>query len=371
MAERRRIIEGTWKCSSCDTADIPGGTKVCPVCGNPREDDEAKFDFGKRDEKTGKSSKESVTDADALALAGAGADWYCASCCGANRGDAEKCKICGDSDPTSRLAKKPEKPKNAAPKGPPAPPPASGAGKAAAGMGLMGCLVGGGFLLIGAVIVAAIVATMWTTSADGKVTAMHWERAIQTETFTLVSGKTGWKGDLKVVPSKLPKSGAGEVIGVDNLRSCNRLEKSPKKCEMVNKDVACGTEEKCEVKDKGNGFAEEVCTDVTKYCKEKVEECKEAVFDEKCTYDTYEWKSAGPVATSKGDDNKPAWPTTAAAGALDRQVKTEKYVLTVTSDGTTNTFEPSKEASFTRFSTGQSVVVTTNALGAVTDVTPK
>lgn len=370
MAERRRIIEGTWKCSSCDTADIPGSSKVCPVCANPREDDEAKFDFGKRDA-SGKSDKESVADAAALELANAGADWYCASCCGANRGDAEKCKICGDSDPTSRLAKKPEKPK-AAPPGPPPPPAAAGgAGKAAAGMGLAGCLVGGFALTVLLVVGGLIMATMWTTSAEGKVASLHWERTVQTETFTPVQGKTGWKSDLKVVPSKLPTAGKGEVIGVDNLRSCTRLEKSPKKCEMVDKKVECGTEEKCEVKDKGNGFAEEICKDVTKYCQQKVEECKEAVIDDKCTYDTYEWKKAGAPAASKGDDNKPAWPAVAAAGALDRQVKTEKYVVTVTADKVTNTYEPTTEAAFTKYSVGQSVVVTTNALGAVTDVKPK
>ena len=238
-------------------------------------------------------------------------------------------------------------------------------------MGMAGCVVGGVFLLVGLVIIGFIVAAMWTSSADGKVASLHWERTVQTETFTPVQGVTGWKGDLKVVPSKLPKAGAGEVIGVDNLRGCTRLEKSPKKCAMVDKKVECGTEEKCEVKDKGNGFAEEVCKDVTKYCDKKVEECKDAVIDDKCTYDTYAWKSAGAPAASKGDDNKPAWPAVAAPGAMDRQVKTEKYVVTVTADKATSAYEPTTEAAFTKFSVGQAVVVTTNALGSVTDVKPK
>ena len=56
---------------------------------------------------------------------------------------------------------------------------------------------------------------------------------------------------------------------------------------------------------------------------------------------------------------------------MDRQVKTEKYVVTVTADKATHTYEPTTEAAFTKFSTGQSVVVTTNALGAVTEVKPK
>lgn len=369
MAERRRIIEGTWKCSSCDQADIPGSVKICPTCGNPREDDEAKFDFGKRDA-SGKSSAETVTDTSKLELAGAGADWFCASCGAANRGDAEKCKVCGDGDPDSRLAKKPEKPKNPPKGAPPPPPPASSGGKGAA-MGAAGCLVLAFAVAVVVVVGGFVVAALWTTSSAGSVAAMHWERAIQTETFTPVTGKTGWKTDLKLVPSKMPTNGAGEVSGVDNLRLCVTGEKSPKKCETKKKSVQCGTEEKCEVKDKGNGFAEEVCTDVPKMCDQDVQECKEAVIDDKCTYDTYEWKPASAPATAKGDDNMPKWPAVPGAGALDRQTKTEKYVVTVSADGATNTYEPTSEAGFKKFSVGEKVVVTTNALGSVTDVEPK
>ena len=370
MAERRRIIEGTWTCSSCEAADIAGSVKICPTCGNPREDEEATFDFGKLDA-SGKSSKETVTDASKLELAGAGADWFCASCGGANRGDAEKCKVCGDGDPASRLARKPAKPKNA-PKGPPAPPaaPEKSGGKGAA-MGVAGCLVLAFALAVVVVVGGLIVAAMWTTSSAGSVTAMHWERAIQTETFTPVTGKTGWKSDLKLVASRMPSNGVNEVIGVDNLRSCVTGEKSPKKCENKKKSVQCGTEEKCEVKDKGNGFAEEVCTDVPKMCDQDVQECTEAVIDDKCTYDTYAWKAVGAPATVSGDDNAPKWPAVAGAGALDRQTKTEKYVVTVSAEGATNTYEPTTEAGFTKFSVGEKVVVTTNALGSVTDVEPK
>lgn len=365
MGERRRIIEGTWTCTSCDTADIPGSQKVCSVCGNPREDEEAKFNFGKVDA-SGKSDRESVTDASKLELAAAGADWYCASCGGANKGNAEKCTICGDGDPASRLAKKPAKPKNA----PPSPPPPASGGGAGAAMGVAGCGVLGFVGVLAVLILGFIVAAMWTSESAGKVEAMRWERSVQTESFTQVVGEKGWKGDLDVGASVMPKSGQGEKARAENLRDCVKGEKSPKKCEQVTKKVECGTEEKCEVKDKGNGFAEEICKDVPKYCDEKVEECKEAVFDEKCTYDTWTWKSKGAPLSAKGTDNAPKWPDAAAPGALDRQVKKETYAVDVSFEGGKGAYEPEKAENFTKLSVGQKVVVTTNALGTVTDVEP-
>lgn len=369
MAERRRIIEGTWKCGQCDTANIPGSAKVCPQCGSTREDDEAKFDFGERSA-SGASSAATVTDAAHLDLAAAGADWYCGNCGSANRGNSEKCIVCGNSDPDSRLAKKPEKPKqNQASAQPVAAPPAGGGGAKAA-MGVVGCAVLGLFGTAIAAVLLMFALSMWKTEAGGTVARMHWERTITSETFTQVTGKTGWKGDLTVRPTKMPVNGSGEVIGTENLRSCVTLEKSPKKCETKTRKAACGTEEKCEVKDKGNGFAEEVCKDVTKYCDEKYEDCVESVIDDKCTYDTWEWKPGTPVKAS-GDDNAPKWPTAAAPGKLDRQVKTEVYNLSLAVGPDTYDYAPANEAEFVKFKPQQSVVVTTNALGAVTDVRAK
>ncbi|ABF87594.1 hypothetical protein MXAN_6094 [Myxococcus xanthus DK 1622] len=97
MARRTRIIEGTWNCTSCDTKSIRARHKRCPQCNNPREltGKESEFDFGGVDATSGKSLREGVTDAAALALAKAGEDWFCAFCGAATRGDTTRCKHCG------------------------------------------------------------------------------------------------------------------------------------------------------------------------------------------------------------------------------------------------------------------------------------
>jgi hypothetical protein len=372
MSERRRIIEGTWKCTSCDAAGIPGSQKVCPTCGNPREDEEAKFDFGKKDA-SGKSDAATVQDADKLALAAAGADWYCANCGTANTGTAVACKSCGTNDAESRLAKKPEKPRQSTPGGTGAPVAAAAEPKKGGGgmlVGLIGCL---GIGAIGAVLIVFVLAGVnqfWTSESAGTVTAMQWSREITVETFTPVQGKKGWRTEMPKKASIVPKNGQGGEPGADNVRECTRKEKSPKKCETKTKQVQCGTVEKCEQKDLGNGFAEEVCKDVPKMCDEKYEECKEAVQDDWCTFDTYEWKK-GQTYTSNGADAAPKWPDAPALGAMDRHVKAEKYALTVSYEGETATYEPKDEKEFAQFAPNQSVVVEVGAFGGVQGVSPK
>lgn len=366
MSERRRIIEGTWNCSSCENAGIPGGQKVCPACGNPREDEEAKFDFGKRDA-SGASELASVDDAAKLELAAAGADWYCANCGTANTGTAEQCKACGNADAEGRLAKKPDKPVAAPPTPPPEPPKKSGGSMF---VRAIGCFFLGSVPLVLGAFALIVALTFWKTEETGQITGMQWSRDVHLETWTKAT-KTGWKTDFGKRPSVMPTSGKGEYAGADNVRSCTRKEKSPKKCEQKTKKTACGTEEKCEVKDLGNGFAEEVCKDVTKYCDEKYEECTEAVIDDWCTYDTYEWKRA-KSAHAEGVDAAPKWPADApSAGALDRLVKAEKYTIEVAyGAGEQAVFEPTTEAEYTQWAPQQPVTVVVNGLGQIDSLLP-
>src|SRR5437879_6305840 len=104
MAEERvRIIEGTWNCTSCDAKGILGREKKCPTCGNPREEGaESKFEFGEKNA-DGSMQREAATDAKALGLAAAGADWYCQFCAAGNQGDLPKCKNCGAKKPQNPL----------------------------------------------------------------------------------------------------------------------------------------------------------------------------------------------------------------------------------------------------------------------------
>src|SRR5438874_1615676 len=105
MADER-IIEGTWSCTSCGARDIKARHKSCPGCGNPREQSgsESQFDFG---EKTAEGAlvRESVSEASALELAAAGADWFCAYCAASNRGDETRCRTCSaEREPAKVMA---------------------------------------------------------------------------------------------------------------------------------------------------------------------------------------------------------------------------------------------------------------------------
>lgn len=361
---RERIIEGTWKCTSCEHGPIPGSVRVCPECGNPREDEEAKFDFGATDA-SGRSAAATVTDTTKLTLAAAGADWYCGNCGTANIGTAQSCKSCGNGDPDNRLAKKPDKPKIAPVVAPP--PPSGSAAKGAAGLGA-GCMA---LLVLGGVLLLCVVGG-WVifgkTEDQGKVTAMHWTREMAVEEFAQVSGKTGWKSDIPKVPTRMPVNGAGEQIGADNVRLCVTKEKTPKKCENKTVKEQCGTEEKCHKQDLGNGFAKEVCDDVPKYCDKQVEDCKPAVVDDFCTYDTWEWKQKTTTKV-EGADNAPTWPPEPPHGNLERVLRKESYMLDVEYDGNKGQWAPPDEKTYRQFSVGAPAVVVSNKLG-ITEVKP-
>ena len=359
MATRERIIEGKWTCAQCDSTGIRGRLKRCPFCGSPREAGEAKFDFGKADEKTGKRDAETVTDVEGIAMAGEGKDWFCANCDTSNKSGAGNCVGCGASHEHAALS---------APLPPEEPPPPPVEEKSSGGGGLWGLLLASPVALaILAIVLLSCCCLGWMSTSkqvDGAVTAQAWQRTITVETFTAVT-KQGWKSELKGGPSKMPVQGSGEHAGVDNVRGCVTKEKSPAKCEQKTKKVECGTEEKCTTKDLGNGFAKEVCEDVPKFCEEKYEECTAAVIDEQCTYDTYEWK---PGVTSKAEakDNKPIWPNPPSIGAQDRLKRDEKLTITVSWDGNTGDYAAKDEGEFTSWKVGDKAKVSVNGFGAVT-----
>ncbi|MBM4378632.1 MAG: hypothetical protein FJ086_04925 [Deltaproteobacteria bacterium] len=367
MTTRTRLIEGTWSCTSCGGKDIPGRYKACPTCNNPREEGkESTFDFGATDAATGKSLREGVTDEKAAALGALGADWYCPYCAAGNREDAEKCKNC--------QAPKPENPPRAPPppKAPPAPPPKSGKGKLVVGLVLLGLF--------------GVCGLMFRTSASGgKVVAQAWEQKVERQRFEQVE-ELGWRDELSERPTVMPTNGAGEQAGISNIRECSEQRRGDKRipdgtervCETKTKRAQCGTEERCTRKDKGNGFAEETCTDVPKYCDEPYESCVLRTryrtvpdLQLRCRYATWKWVTQDEQVLS-GKDGAPRWPQL-QAGANERLQRTGTYAVEVAwgKDGSErHVLKPSSEAEFTRFQPGQAVTVTSNGLGAVTDVKP-
>lgn len=366
MTTRTRLIEGTWSCTTCDSKDIPGRHKACPTCHNPREEGkESTFDFGATDAATGKSLREGVTDEKAAQLGALGADWYCPFCSAGNREDAPKCRNC--------QAPKPDDPPRTPPpaaKPAPAEAPKPGKGK-----------------LVAAVVVLALFGVcgllMRTTESGGKVAAMTWEQKAERQRFEQVE-ETGWRDELSERPTVMPTGGGGEQAGVSNIRECTEQRRGDKKvpdgtervCETKTKRAQCGTEERCTRKDKGNGFAEETCTDVPKYCDEPYESCEvrqryrtEPDIQLRCKYSTWKWVSQEQKQLS-GNDAAPRWPAL-QAGENERVQRTGTYSVEVAyGEGKRHVLALDSEQDFTRYQPGKAVKVTTNGLGAVTDVQP-
>lgn len=358
MAERR-IIEGRWACSQCDTKGILGRHKVCPSCGSPREAGESSFDFGER-AADGSAVAATVTDTGALEQAGAGVDWHCIHCDAGNRGDASHCIRCG----ATREGERPP-----APTRPPPPAPRSrwpllaavGGAFSSVAATCAGCLglgwlnrdleveaqvterlwfrevaverlraapavgwkdalppaaspPGSGELKAGTGQVGPCeVKQCWPRPPDGGTTARvvgrHWERVASTRRME-EKRESGWKDRVPSTRGALPVAGSGGTEGVAQ-ESCRRKEKTPERCREVSRKEQCGTERACKVKDLGNGFAEEVCNDVPKYCTVREEQCDPAVYDQWCDWTELRWRPGRRQVTS-GDDTSPRWPALSA-----------------------------------------------------------
>jgi hypothetical protein len=376
MAKRTRIIEGTWNCTSCDARDIPARFRKCPTCNNPREESgqESEFEFGEVDATSGRLVRDGVRDEKALSAAEAGADWFCEYCQASNRGDTTVCHHCrAERSSASRALSEQEL-------SPAAPPPVR---KKPASRWLR--YLGVGLLVfVGSCMGLAIWGSI-THDFTGRVATTEWTHTVHRESFQRVN-REGWRDELRGVSPRMPVKGQGEVAGVENIRDCVSRQRTTRQvavgtrevCSNKTRSVACGTEEKCSTKKLGNGYAQETCHDVTKYCNESYRDCHdetqyrtEPVFALKCTYDTHDWKEVDVRALS-GRDDAPRWPEL-QTGPLDRLRRETQYRVQVEyTDGATKThvIEPKTEAEFLSWKKGAPLSLKVSNTGKVEQVTP-
>jgi len=363
-APRRRFIEGTWTCGSCEQAELRGRLKRCPYCGSAREAGTG-FNFGERDAKSGRALAATVVDVEGMSMAAAGADWFCANCDSSNPAGSPKCGGCGSSAEFAALA---------APMPPPEPPPVvnihdepsnggGGAVKAAgAGCGLL--------FVMGVIAVVCLLGVLWftrTTTETGQVTSASWTSQVHLERWTGTEAR-GWRDELKTSPkAKPPVNGTGERVGISELSACKDKVRKEAGCETKTRKEACGTEEKCKQKDLGNGFAEEICEDVTKYCQVEYEDCWKEQRDDWCSYDRFDWKRVDTHERT-GMDNNPLAAEPFTVSGLDRSVSEQTLKVDVRFRDQTGTWTTQDLARFQKLTPGTQVDVDVTRTGSLTDV---
>ncbi|HVG63176.1 MAG TPA: hypothetical protein VNA24_31725, partial [Hyalangium sp.] len=235
----------------------------------------------------------------------------------------------------------------------------------------------------------AVAHAIWSDiphDTTGEITSTEWKRTVYQERFTRVTLED-WQDKLRSSPSRMPVDGKGEAAGVENIRGCVQKQRSTRKvadgtqrvCTTKSRKVACGTEEKCRTRDKGNGFKEEICQDVTKYCSESYEDCRnetryreEPVYAQKCDYDTYQWKEVTRREASGRDGEPPRWPELSTS-ELDRLRREEKYTIQIAYDGgkEKTTLEPKTEQEYLTWKKGQQLTLTVTNGGEVKKMLPR
>ncbi len=375
---RKRIIEGTWACTSCDTQGIKGRHKTCPTCGNPRENAESDFDFGPRTA-SGASTAASITNAALVEIANAGEDWMCVNCDASNPGNRDVCRTCAASredpfgEPVFEAVERPVGKKRGLKALI-----AAGAAAVTGAIGVVGSCCGIGWYAADTTVDAEITGQQWVRQsdvqrltpsdvqqwrdalpaaaglpgsgtlaaglgelgdcetlacwprppADGgvvRVTGRQWERTIVTQIMDS-SAETGWRSAAPSTRGEMPRSGVGGRPGYDNL-SCSERVKTPEECRDEDYQEACGTHEECTVQDLGNGFAEETCVDVQDYCTQSREVCTAAVMGEWCSWNDLSWKD-GRTRSTSGRDANPTWPLMSLQ-SNEVEERSEQYFLEV------------------------------------------
>ncbi len=255
------IREGKWRCPYCSSVNR-GADLACPGCGAQRDEDVRFFLEDDAPE---------VTDEQLLARAQAGADWLCAFCSTSNTPEARSCVQCG-AEKGSSPSREVREIRDSRPLARPV--------AAPAGKGGRGCLVALVALLLlglGFCGVASWLA-LRKTADTVRVTGLAWERSVQVQALRTVR-ESAWR-------DAVPR-GARVV-------SRSREQRSTERVQTGTQRVKVG------VRDKGNGFFEDVYEDRPVYR-------ERPVYDEKVTYDAERWVDARNEE-ARGGDRRPRWP---------------------------------------------------------------
>lgn len=371
-----RIIELRWDCGECSTTGILGRNKQCPSCGSPREKGEMDMTGLGRSSYTagGYNKAATVTDAELIDLATAGADWFCTHCESGNRGDGDKCSGCGaprygdpdedhpvltgghrdviiGDDPWEDGYESPDInpeyiPPAPTPRTPPPrpvplrryePDPVDDYMAAARQRREQQTLLfGGGIAVLAVLVIGFIVWAFATHEVSGTVTAMAWEQSTHREHWTTYTTRE-WQDETRERREIEPVNGSGERSGMTLLGGCREEHHH-------DEQYVCGSHQECTPRyrsesydcgetcsDNGNGFA--TCTTKTCYrdvpdgedCRTVDDYCDRPIYETKCDYETQAWRRA-QTETDRGSGTRTTWPEI-EPGRLDRLRYSADYTV--------------------------------------------
>ena len=364
------IVEGKWDCPLCGSKGILGRHRTCTHCKKPRG--KVKFYFGSSSEI---ASLPAVTDAQVLAEAKAGPDWYCGVCGGGSSATVSTCMHCGADQSLSETTDVLVKPARFAPEywaDTPYQPKKRWLSP----------------VVMGVFVAVNLILWLWWGFQEhdvvGQVVSWHWEHRTVRDHWSEVV-RSDWESGLSPSPVVMPVNGRGERGGVQNIRHCRqeihhyeRYECGTERaCSMQTRSVSCGTEESCSVVDHGNGYGERTCSTVTMYCSESYEECHDEtkycerpIYATKCDYDTWVWLEAESRTTS-GEGDKVYW-VEITPGERDRLRKLGTYEVGVEyvdrDEVCSHTLELSELDTYLKWNQQEAALLTVNNFGGVTAV---
>lgn len=351
------IFEGRWRCTSC-TAENKGRAERCDGCGVARPAGVQFYLPG---------NEPVVRDADLLADAHSGRDWYCDHCDGANKNAVNgvpvtQCENCGqgrDADDTTHVVAGEAAPsprvKAASPRAQAARAAEqllrddrrqsrlrSGQNYRVVQWVAVVCAV-----LIGIFVVWAAVWALRTHVVSATVTQTSWERSIPVERMEVVR-KSGWSkpAGARVIRSDRRKHGTRDVLVSDTTRT-------------VTSASQCGT------RDKGNGFFEaRSCTIGKKTYRD------EDVIDTWYVYDQDVWRTVRSCP-SRGIDNAPFWADCPTRGRSERLgSRSGRYIVNLSLGDTSDTLQM-REAEWSEITAGDLLTVNVSRNGKTRSIATK
>ena len=370
---KRRIIELTWQCSSCSHVN-KGRHTQCQSCGSPKEAHE-------KDIMPGDTTKVvSVTDAERLREANAGANWVCSYCGSQERNLAGKCRNCaGAKDleshhPEARVTQRyhPEQDDKVGSRTfrsseydrKPSYDDVDEVDFAYAHKRKMRMIKIGSII---AVVVAVITLLFWIFmpyEVQAEVSKITWEHTVNLEQRFLKHGEN-WDGNM---PSDAHNVSC--VTKFKEYENCNPHDCNPHQVSYDCRPHDCNCRESCTSNSNGYATCTEICSTCYDTCyRTEYDTCYDQwpVYDKWCSFDYHEWDIVKTKVVG-GNTHEEHWPDFPTNGRSDlRNTHSAQYDVEFYSKEKDKTweYEPESLGEFKKYNVENMWLIKVNRAGTV------